>query len=149
MDAHWNVHCSECRCYNSCGNLVLDCYEIRGDYMTHPKHSLPEGTTFLYGATEDMYYSDAGDFYYTIEKTVYTDKHIHIESEKRKCTLCKNQGYIVLPMDYYQCHDFLTKTDYSYKVCPLCQGRKIDVFSYPDSLEAKEYLVDYKVGKIC
>ena len=30
--------------------------------MTHPKHSLPEGTTFLYGATEDMYYSDAGDF---------------------------------------------------------------------------------------
>jgi len=40
------------------------------------------------------------------------------------------------------------KTDFAYKVCPLCQGRKIDVFSYPDSLEANEYLEDYKVGKL-
>jgi len=55
----------------------------------------------------------------------------------------------MLPLDYYQCHDFLTKTDYSYKVCPLCGGRKIDVFSVPGSLEAKEYLIDYKVGNIC
>ena len=64
------------------------------------------------------------------------------------CKLCQNKGYIVLPLEYYQCHDFLTKTDYSYKVCPLCIGRKIDVFSYPASLEAKEYLIDYKVGGV-
>ena len=64
------------------------------------------------------------------------------------CKLCRNQGYITLPIDYYLCNDYLMKTDFAYKVCPLCQGRKIDVFSYPDSLEANEYLEDYKVGKL-
>jgi len=64
------------------------------------------------------------------------------------CKLCHNKGYIVLPVGYYTCHDFLTKTDYSHKVCPLCQGRNIDVFSYPDSLQADAYLEDYKVRRV-
>ena len=64
------------------------------------------------------------------------------------CKLCQNRGYIVLPVDYYLCHDFLTKTDYAYKVCPLCQGRKINVFNYPESLQANEYLEDYKVTRL-
>ena len=67
---------------------------------------------------------------------------------KIMCKLCVNKGYIVLPIGYYMCHDIMTKTDYSYKICPLCQGRKIDVFNYPASLEAEKYLVDYKVGSI-
>ena len=54
----------------------------------------------------------------------------------------------MLPLDYYLCHDFLMKTDYAYKVCPLCLGSKIDVFSYPDSLVANGYLKDYKIGHL-
>ena len=65
------------------------------------------------------------------------------------CTVCKNRGYITLPIDISLVEGFLAKTGLAYKVCPLCQGRKIDVFSYPSSLEAKEYLIDYKVGKVC
>jgi len=67
---------------------------------------------------------------------------------KLMCKLCRNNGYITLPIGISITEGFLAKTNLAYKVCPLCQGRKIDVLSYPHSLEAKEYLVDYKVGSL-
>lgn len=62
------------------------------------------------------------------------------------CRLCKNNAYITLPMHYEICNDFLGKTIYSYKKCPLCIGLKIDVLQYPFSLQGDKWLEDYKVG---
>lgn len=63
-----------------------------------------------------------------------------------ECSLCKNKGYVQLPVGYTIAHDFLSKTNFAYKICPVCKGYKKNIFNYPFSIEACEWLEDYKSG---
>ena len=59
------------------------------------------------------------------------------------CILCSGDGYLKLPIHYSIAHDFLGKTELAYKICPACRGHKRNLFKFPFSLEACEWLDDW------
>jgi excinuclease UvrABC ATPase subunit len=58
------------------------------------------------------------------------------------CPLCKGEGYLKLPIGIQISEGFLAKTTLVYKKCPACQGHKRNIFKFPFSLEACEWLED-------
>ncbi len=59
------------------------------------------------------------------------------------CPLCKNIGYLKLPIGIEVTEGFLAKTELAYKKCPACQGHKGNIFKYPFSVKACEWLEDW------
>ncbi len=59
------------------------------------------------------------------------------------CMLCSGDGYLKLPVNFFMVNDKLIKTELAHKICPACKGHKRNLFKFPFSLEACEWLEDY------